>query len=62
MARLDLPLDRHSHILTFSPNDDVHDVGYGHIVHENDEDNDYLHDVDDGQLSFLKKVSQFLTI
>ena len=49
-------------ILTFSPNDDVHDVGYGHIVHENDEDNDYLHDVDDIQLSFLKKVPQFLTI
>ena len=49
-------------ILTFSPNDDVHDVGYGHIVHENDENNDYLHDVDDIQLSFLKKVSQFLTI
>ena len=49
-------------ILTLSPNDDDDDGGYGHIVHENDEDNDYLHDVDDGQLSFLKKVSQFLTI
>ena len=50
-------------ILTFSPNDDLPDVVYGHIVHENDEDNDYLHDVDDIQLSFLKKAApQFLTI